>query len=65
MAPGTVRDIAQYSDGLTISAGAAYQTRISLSADGRSLATSAVSAQSGLWLLDGYPRPQPWWQLWK
>jgi Protein kinase domain len=28
-------------------------------------ATSAVSSQSDLWLLEGYPRPRPWWQLWK
>jgi serine/threonine protein kinase len=63
VAAGSVREIARYGDGLTISGGAAYQTRISLSPDGRSLATSAVSAQSDLWLLEGYPRP--WWQLWK
>jgi hypothetical protein len=65
VATGSVRDIAQYSDGLTISGGAAYRTRISLSPDGRSLATSAVRSQSDLWLLEGYPRPRPWWQLWK
>ena len=65
VAAGTLRDIAQYSDGLTISGGAAYQAGISLSADGRSLATSVVGSQSDLWLLDGYPRPQPWWQFWK
>ena len=43
VAAGSVRDIAQYSDGLTIS-GAAYQARISLSPDGRSLATSASNS---------------------
>ena len=65
VAVGTLRDIAQYPDGLTISGGGAYQTRLSLSPDRRSLATSAVSSQSDLWLLEGYPRPRPWWQLWK
>ena len=65
VATGSVRDIAQYSDGLTISGGATYQARLSLSPDGRSLATSASSSQSDLWLLDGYPRPRPWWQLWR
>jgi hypothetical protein len=45
--------------------GAAYQAGISFSADGRSLATSVVGSPSDLWLLDGYPRPQPWWQFWK
>jgi hypothetical protein len=24
-----------------------------------------VGSPSDLWLLDGYPRPQPWWQFWK
>ena len=33
--PARVRDIAQYTDGLTISGGATYQARISLSPDGR------------------------------
>ena len=64
VAAASVRDIAQYSDGLTIS-GAAYQARISLSPDGRTLATSASNSQSDLWLLDGYPGPRPWWQLWR
>jgi hypothetical protein len=62
---GSVREIARYSDGLTISGAAAYQARISLAPDGRTLATSASSSQSDLWLLDGYPRPRPWWQLWR
>jgi dipeptidyl aminopeptidase/acylaminoacyl peptidase len=65
VATGTARDIAQYSDGLTISGTAAYQARISLSPDRRSLATSASSSQSDLWLLDGYPGPRRWWQLWR
>jgi hypothetical protein len=64
VAAGSVREIARYGDGLTISGGGAYQTRISLSPDGRSVATSAVRSQSDLWLLEGYPRPRPWWQLW-
>lgn len=65
VAAGTPREIAQYPDGLTISGGGPYQARISLSPDRRSLATSAVISQSDLWLLEGYPRPRPWWQLWK
>jgi hypothetical protein len=65
IATGNMRDIAQYSDGLTISGAGAYQARISLAPDGRSLATAASSSQSDLWLLDGYPRPRPWWQLWR
>jgi hypothetical protein len=65
VAAGTVRDIAQYPDGLTISGCAPYRARISFSPDRHSLATSAISSQSDLWLLEGYPRPRPWWQLWK
>ena len=64
VAAGTVRDIAQFSNGPVISGGGPYRARISLSPDGRSLATSAVSALSDLWLLEGYPGPRPWWQLW-
>ena len=45
VAAGSVREIARYSGGLTISGGGAYQTRISLSPDGRSLATSAVRSE--------------------
>src|ERR1035437_9928732 len=53
VAAGTLRDIAQYPDGVTISGGGPYQARISLSPDRRSLATSAVISQSDLWLLEG------------
>jgi serine/threonine protein kinase len=63
LAAGKVRDIAQYATGWTISGGGPYQTRISLSPDGRSLATSEVSSRSDIWLLEGYPRPRLWWQL--
>jgi hypothetical protein len=59
LAAGSVRDIAQHAGDLTISGGATYQARLSLSPDGRSLATSAVDSRSDLWLLDGYPRPRP------
>ena len=56
VASGQVRDIAQHAGDLTISGGATYQARLSLSPDGRSLATSAVDSRSDLWLLEGYPR---------
>ena len=62
---GTVRDIAQHTGSMTISGGATYQARLSLAHDGRSLATSAVESKSDLWILEGYPRPRPWWQLFK
>jgi serine/threonine protein kinase len=65
IASGTVRDIAQHVAALTISGGAAYQARLSLSPDGRSLVTSAVESRQDLWLLEGYPLPRPWWRLWK
>ena len=64
-ATGSVRDIARYPGGPAISGGGAYQTRMVLSPDGRSLAASAVKAESDLWILDGYPVPRPWWRLWK
>ena len=59
-----VRDIAQHTGDLTISGGATYQARLSLSPNGHSLTTSAVESRSDLWILEGYPRPRPWWQLW-
>jgi eukaryotic-like serine/threonine-protein kinase len=62
---GAVRDIAQHAGALTISGGATYQARLSLSPDGHSLATSAMETRQDIWLLEGYPRPRPWWQLWK
>ncbi len=62
---GQVRDIAQHTEDLTISGGATYQARLSLSPGGQSLTTSAVDSRSDLWLLEGYPRPRPWWQLWR
>jgi hypothetical protein len=65
VAAGSVRDIAQYAGGWTISGGGAYQTRISLSPDGRSLATSEVTSRSDIWLLEGYPTPRPWWRLFR
>ena len=65
LAAGSVRDSAQYSGGWTISGGGPYQTRISLSPDGRSLATSGATLRSDVWLLEGYPTPRPWWRLWK
>jgi Tol biopolymer transport system component len=58
LAAGTVRDIAQHTGDLTISGGATYQARLSLSRDGRSLATSAAESRADLWILEGYPWPK-------
>jgi serine/threonine protein kinase len=65
IATGAVRDIAQHATALTVSGGATYQARLSISPDGRSLVTSAVESRQDLWLLEGYPLPRPWWRLWK
>jgi Tol biopolymer transport system component len=64
VADGTVRLIADYGTGVTISGGSTYQTRLSLYPDGKSLATSGVTTKSDLWILEGYPLPRPWWKLW-
>jgi Tol biopolymer transport system component len=64
-ATAAVRDIATHAGDMTISGGATYRARLSLSPDGKSLATSAVESKSDLWLLEGYPLPQPWWHVWK
>ncbi len=55
LATGSVRDIAQHTSGLTISGGATYQARLSLSHDGHSLTTSAVESRSDIWILEGFP----------
>ena len=65
IATGAVREIAQHTGAMVISGGATYQARLSLAPDGHSLATSAVESRQDIWLLGGYPRPRPWWQLWK
>ncbi len=65
LADGAVRNIADYGPDLTISGGSTYQTRLSLYPDGKSLATSAVTTKSDLWLVEGYPLPRPWWKLWR
>jgi len=52
-----VHDIATHTGEMTISGGATYRARLSLSPDGKSLATSAVDRKSDLWLLEGYPFP--------
>ena len=62
---GAVRAIADYASDMAISGGNNYQTRLSVSPDGKSLTTAGVTSKSGLWLLEGYPLPQPWWQFWK
>jgi Tol biopolymer transport system component len=56
VATGAVREIATHTGDMTISGGSTYRARLSLSPDGKSLATSAVERKSDLWLLDGYPR---------
>ena len=56
LASGAVRPIATHTGDLTISGGATYRSRLSLSPDGKSLATSAVETKSDLWLLEGFPR---------
>jgi serine/threonine protein kinase/dipeptidyl aminopeptidase/acylaminoacyl peptidase len=52
---GAVRDLAVHAGDKMISGGATYRARLSLSPDGKSLATSAVERKSDLWLLEGYP----------
>jgi WD40 repeat protein len=65
IATGDVQVVADYGTELTISGGLPFHTRLSMAPDGRSLATSAVTMKSDLWLLDGYPMPRPWWKLWR
>jgi serine/threonine protein kinase len=55
MDSGAVRDIATHTGDMMISGGATYRARLSLSPDGKSLATSAADRKSDLWLLEGYP----------
>ena len=65
VATGAVRNLADYGPDLTISGALPFHTRLSMAPDGKSLATSAASMKSDLWLLDGYPAPRPWWRLWR
>jgi dipeptidyl aminopeptidase/acylaminoacyl peptidase len=65
VASGAFHTIADYAGDMLISGGATYRARLSLAPNGRSLATSAVTSTTDLWLLEGYPQPRPWWQLWK
>ncbi len=60
-----VRTLADYGPALTISGGLDFQTRLSRSPDGKSLATSAVTRKSDIWLLEGFPLPRPWWRIWR
>ncbi|MGA7237779.1 MAG: protein kinase [Bryobacteraceae bacterium] len=62
---GAVRTLADYGPALTISGGLEFHTRLSRSPDGRSLATSAVTSKSDIWLLEGFPLPRPWWRIWR
>lgn len=64
IASGAVRQVANYGPAMNISGGLPYHTRLSRSPDGKSLATSAVTRRSDIWLLEGYPLPRPWWQFW-
>jgi hypothetical protein len=61
---GDVRTVANYGPALTISGGLEFDTRLSPSPDGKSLATSGVTRKSDVWLLDGFPLPRPWWRIW-
>ena len=61
---GAARQLADYGPDLVFSGGMPYHTRLSLAPDGKTLVTSAVALKSDLWLLQGYPLPKPWWQLW-
>jgi eukaryotic-like serine/threonine-protein kinase len=65
VATGAVRNVADYGPALTISGGLEFHTRLSRSPDGKSLATSAVTRKSDLWLLEGFPLPRPWWRIWR
>jgi eukaryotic-like serine/threonine-protein kinase len=65
VATGAVHVLADYGTELTISGGLPFHTRLSMAPDGKSLATSAVTMKSDLWLLDGFPAPRPWWKLWR
>ena len=64
VADGTVRRIADYGTEVTLSGGATYQMRLSVYPDGKSLATSALSTRSDLWIVEGYPLPRAWWKVW-
>jgi hypothetical protein len=59
-----VQTLENYGPALTFSGGVEFQTRLSLAADGKSLATSAMTRKSDLWLLEGFPLPRPWWHVW-
>jgi Tol biopolymer transport system component len=65
VASGAVRTLADYGPALTISGGLQFHTRLSRSPDGKSLATSAVTRKSDIWLLEGFPLPRPWWRIWR
>jgi hypothetical protein len=62
VATAAVRTVADYGPILNISGGPPLQTRLSRAPDGKSLATSAVTIKSDVWILKGYPQPRPWWQ---
>jgi hypothetical protein len=55
VAGGSVRAIADYGPGVIVNGGAPHQARLSLSPDGKSLATSVLQVKTDLWLLEGYP----------
>jgi eukaryotic-like serine/threonine-protein kinase len=61
---GDVRTVANYGPELTISGALEFHTRLSRAPDGKSLATSAVTRKTDLWLLEGFPLPRAWWRIW-
>ena len=64
IASGAVRSVANYGPALNISGELEFHTRLSRSPDGKSLATSAVTRRSDLWLLEGFPLPRAWGRFW-
>jgi serine/threonine protein kinase len=62
---GAVRQVADYGPEMVVSGGTPHHTRLSLSPDGKSLATSVRQTKTDLWLLEGYPVPRPWWKVGK
>ncbi len=61
VASGAVRTVSDYGPVLIISGGQALHTRLSRAPDGKSLATSAVTIKSDVWVLKGFPQPRTWW----
>ena len=58
---GHSRKIAEYGQEPEFSGGATYSLTGSLMRGGKSFATTVVNHRSDLWILEGFPRPQPGW----